>query len=175
MKTSNFKAIIREAVKEELRASLPKLLKENAVMESKKPAVRKSNFMEGISHAMNLQDQAKTSITKDRKKYSNKMSLTEALADTATTGQRIPQDGSYPTMDKVFTSTDVPKTSASPDGRPVNLDDVPDSVMKNLNKDKDKSPATTGLQSESRVVTKSGSGGANESKSRKKQRRKKKK
>jgi YidC/Oxa1 family membrane protein insertase len=48
-------------------------------------------------------------------------------------------------------------------------------LLPKLNKDKDKSPATTGLQSESRVVTKSGSGGANESKSRKKQRRKKKK
>ena len=70
MKTSNFKAIIREAVKEELRASLPKLLKENAVMESKKPPVRKSEFMEGISHAMNLQDQAKKTVVKDRKKYS---------------------------------------------------------------------------------------------------------
>ena len=104
MKISNFKAIIREAVKEELRASLPKLLKENAAMESKKPPVRKSNFMEGISHAMNLQDQAKTSITKDRKKYSNRMSLTEALADTATTRKRIPQDESYQTMDKMFTS-----------------------------------------------------------------------
>jgi len=136
MKTSNFKAIIREAVKEELRASLPKLLKENAVMESKKPPVRKSEFMEGISHAMNLQDQAKKTIVKDRKKYSNKLSLTEALADTASSGQRIPQDGAYPTMDKVFSTGDVPPVpSASPDGRPVNLDDVPDSVMKNLNKD----------------------------------------
>jgi len=48
-------------------------------------------------------------------------------------------------------------------------------LLPKLNKDKDKAPATTGLQSESRVVTKSGSGGANESKSRKKQRRKKKK
>ena len=135
MKTSNFKAIIREAVKEELRASLPKLLKENAAMESKKPPVRKSEFMEGISHAMNLQDQAKTSITKDRKKYSNKMSLTEALADTAATGKRIPQDGAYPTMDKVFTSADVPQTVASPDGRPVNMDNVSDEVINNLTKD----------------------------------------
>ena len=79
MKISNFKAIIREAVKEELRASLPKLLKENAVMKSKKPPVRKSHFMEGISHAMNLQDQAKTSITKDRKKYSNTLYTINAL------------------------------------------------------------------------------------------------
>ena len=92
--------------------------------------------MEGISHAMNLQDQVKDSNTKDRKKYSNRMSLTEALADTASTGQRIPQDGAYPTMDKVFSTGDVPPVpSASPDGRPVNLDEVPDSVMKNLNKD----------------------------------------
>ncbi len=136
MKTSNFKAIIKEAVREELRASLPKLLKENAVMESKKPPVRKSEFMEGISHAMNLQDQAKKTVVKDRKKYSNKLSLTEALADTASTGQRIPQDGAYPTMDKVFSTSDVPQVpTASPDGRPVNLDEVPDSVMKNLNKD----------------------------------------
>ena len=135
MKISNFKTIIREAVKEELRASLPKLLKENAVMEFKKPPVRKSNFMEGISHAMNLQDQAKTSIAKDRKKYSNRMSLTEALADTATTGKRIPQDGSYQTMDKMFTSADVPQTSASPDGRPINMDNVSEEVISNLTKD----------------------------------------
>ena len=135
MKTSNFKAIIREAVKEELRASLPKLLKENAAIESKKPAVRKSNFMEGISHAMNLQDQAKTSIAKDRKKYSNRMSLTEALADTATTGKRIPQDGSYQTMDKMFTTADVLQTPASPDGRPVNMDNVSAEVVNNLTKD----------------------------------------
>ena len=135
MKTSNFKAIIREAVREELRASLPKLLKENAVMESKKPAVRKSNFMEGISHAMNLQDQVKTSITKDRKKYSNRMSLTEALADTATTGKKIPQDGSYQTMDKMFTSVDVPQSVASPDGRPIDMDSVSSEVINNLTKD----------------------------------------
>ena len=136
MKISNFKAIIKEAVREELRASLPKLLKEQAGLKSKKPPVKKSEFMEGISHAMNLQDQAKDSITKDRKKYSNRMSLTEALADTASTGQRIPQDGAYPTMDKVFSTNDVPQVpTASPDGRPVNLDEVPDSVMKNLNKD----------------------------------------
>ena len=135
MKISNFKAIIREAVQEELRASLPKLLKESAALEAKKPPVRKSEFMEGISHAMNLQDQAKTSITKDRKKYSNKMSLTEALIDTANSGKHIPQEGAYPTMDKVFTSADVPQTAASPDGRPVNMDNVPDEVINNLTKD----------------------------------------
>ena len=39
-------------------------------------------------------------------------------------------------MDKVFSTSDVPQVpTASPDGRPVNLDEVPDSVMKNLNKD----------------------------------------
>ena len=136
MKISNFKAIIKEAVREELGASLPKLLKEQAGLKSKRPPVKKSEFMEGISHAMNLQDQVKDSNTKDRKKYSNRMSLTEALADTASTGQRIPQDGAYPTMDKVFSTSDVPQVpTASPDGRPVNLDEVPDSVMKNLNKD----------------------------------------
>ena len=136
MKISNFKKIIKEAVREELRASLPELLKEQAGLESKKPPVEKSDFMQGISHAMNLQDQAKTAVVKNRKKYSNKMSLTEALADTASTGQRIPQDGAYPTMDKVFSTSDVPQVpTASPDGRPVNLDEVPDSVMKNLNKD----------------------------------------
>ena len=127
MKISNFKAIIKEAVREELRASLPKLLEEQAGLKSKKPPIKKSEFMEGISHAMNLQDQVKDS---------NRMSLTEALADTASTGQRIPQDGTYPTMDKVFSTSDVPQVpTASPDGRPVNLDEVPDSVMKNLNKD----------------------------------------
>ena len=136
MKISNFKAIIKEAVREELRASLPKLLKEQAGLKSKKPPVKKSEFMEGISHAMNLQDQAKTAVVKDRKKYSNRMSLTEALADTASTGQSIPQDGAYPTMDKVFSTGDVLQVpTASPDGRPVNLDEVPDSVMKNLTKD----------------------------------------
>ena len=136
MKISNLKAIIREAVREELRASLPKLLNEQAGLKSKKPPVKKSDFMQGISHAMNLQDQAKTVVTKDRKKYSNRMTLSEALADTASAGQKIPQDGAYPTMDKVFSTSDVPQVpTASPDGRPVNLDDVPDSVMKNLNKD----------------------------------------
>ena len=135
MKISNFKKIIKEAVREELRASLPELLKEQAGLESKKPPVEKSDFMQGISHAMNLQDQAKTAAVKDRKKYSNKMSLTEALADTASAGQRIPQDGAYPTMDKVFTSADVPQTAASPDGRPVNMDNVSDEVINNLTKD----------------------------------------
>ena len=135
MKTSNFKAIIREAVKEELRASLPKLLKEHAAMGSKKPPVRKSEFMTGISHAMGLQGQAKTSIAKNKKKYSNRMSLTEALADTATTGQRIPQDGSYQTMDKMFTTADVQQTSASPDGRPIDMDNVSAEVVNNLTKD----------------------------------------
>jgi hypothetical protein len=39
-------------------------------------------------------------------------------------------------MDKMFTSDNVPPSpTTSPDGRPVNLDNVPDSVMKNLNKD----------------------------------------
>ena len=135
MKISNFKKIIKEAVREELRASLPELLKEQAGLESKKPPVEKSDFMQGISHAMNLQDQAKTAAVKDRKKYSNKMSLTEALADTASAGQRIPQDGAYPTMDKVFTSADVPQTAASPDGRPINMDNVSDEVINNLTKD----------------------------------------
>ena len=135
MKMSNFKAIIREAVREELRASLPKLLEEQAGLKAKKPPVKKSDFMEGISHAMNLQDQVKKSSVKDSKKYSNKMSLTEALVDTAQSGQRIQQDGAYPTMDKVFTSADVPQTMASPDGRPINLDNVPEEVVNNLTKD----------------------------------------
>ena len=136
MKISNFKALIREAVREELRASLPKLLKENAVMESKKPPIRKSDFMEGISHAMNLQDQVKGSIVKDRKKYSNSMSLTEALADTASSGQHIPNETNpYPVLDKMFTTTDVSQATTSPDGRPVNLDKVSDVVLDNLTKD----------------------------------------
>ena len=135
MKISNFKAIIREAVREELRASLPKLLKEQAGLKSKKPPVKRSDFMEGISHAMSLQDQAKTSRVKDSKKYSNTMSLTEALADTASVGKRIPQDGSYPTMDKVFTSGDVHQTAASPDGRQIDMDGVSDAVISNLTKD----------------------------------------
>ena len=136
MKISNFKAIIKEAVREELRASLPKLLKEQAGLKSKKPPIKKSEFMEGISHAMNLQDQAKDSITKDRKKYSNRMSLTEALADTASTGQRIPQDGAYPTMDKVFSTSDVPQVpTVSPDGRPIDMDDIPEDLVNNLTKD----------------------------------------
>jgi hypothetical protein len=135
MKISNFKAIIREAVKEELRASLPKLLKEHAAMGSKKPPVRKSEFMTGISHAMGLQDKVKRPSVKRRKNYSNTMSLTEALADTASTGQRVPQDGSYQTMDKMFTSVDVPQTSASPDGRPIDMDNVSAEVVNNLTKD----------------------------------------
>jgi len=135
MKVSNFKAIIKEAVREELKASLPKLLKEQAGLKSKKPPAQKSDFMEGISHAMNLQDQAKKSSVRDSKKYSNRMSLTEALADTATSGNRIPQDGAYPTMDKVFTSADVQPIAASPDGRPINLDNVSDEVVNNLTKD----------------------------------------
>jgi len=77
MKVSNFKAIIREAVREELRESLPELLKEQAGLESKKPPAKRSDFMEGISHAMNLQDQAKKSRVKDNKKYSNSPSLLE--------------------------------------------------------------------------------------------------
>ena len=64
MKISNFKKIIKEAVREELRASLPELLKEQAGLESKKPPVKKSDFMQGISHAMNLQDQAKNASSK---------------------------------------------------------------------------------------------------------------
>ena len=135
MKISNFKAIIKEAVREELRASLPKLLKEQVGLESKKPPAKKSDFMEGISHAMSLQDQAKKSRVKDSKKYSNKMSLTEALVDTANSGKHIPQEGGYPTMDKVFTSADVHQTVASPDGAPVNLDNVSDEVINNLTKD----------------------------------------
>ena len=135
MKVSNFKAIIREAVREELRESLPELLKEQAGLESKKPPAKRSDFMEGISHAMNLQDQAKKSRVKDNKKYSNKMSLTEALVDTAQSGQRIPQDGAYPTMDKVFTSADVPQAAASQDGRPINMDNVSAEVVNNLTKD----------------------------------------
>ena len=136
MKVNALKSLIREAVREELRASLPKLLKENSALKSKKAPAKKSDFMEGISHAMNLQDQVKVGNISSRKKYSNKMSLSEALADTATTGQRIPQDGGYPTMNQTFTTSDVPQApTTSPDGRPVDLDDVPDSVMKNLNKD----------------------------------------
>jgi len=135
MKISNFKALIKEAVREELRASLPKLLEEQMGLKTKKPPVKKSDFMEGISHAMNLQDQVKKSSVKDSKKYSNKMSLTEALVDTAQSGQRIQQDGAYPTMDKVFTSADVPQTMASPDGRPIDLDNVPEEVVNNLTKD----------------------------------------
>ena len=135
MKISNFKAIIKEAVREELRASLPKLLKEQVGLKANKPPVKKSDFMEGISHAMNLQDQVKKSSVKDSKKYSNKMSLTEALADTAQSGQRIQHDGAYPTMDKVFTSTDVPQIATSPDGRPVDMDSVPEEVVNNLTKD----------------------------------------
>jgi hypothetical protein len=136
MKTNALKSLIKEAVREELRASLPKLLKENSALESKKAPVKKSDFMEGISHAMNLQDQVKIANVSDKKKYSNKMSLSEALADTAGTGQRIPQDDTYPTMDQVFTTSNVPQApTTSPDGRPVDLDAVPDSVMKNLNKD----------------------------------------
>ena len=135
MKISNFKAIIREAVKEELRVSLPKLLKENAAMESKKPPIKKSDFMTGISHAMDLQGQTKQPSKKRRKNYSTKMSLSEALADTASSGQRVPQDGAYPTMDKVFSSADVPQTSASPDGRPIDMDNVSPEVVNNLTKD----------------------------------------
>ena len=135
MKISNFKALIKEAVREELRASLPKLLEEQMGLKTKKPPVKKSDFMEGISHAMNLQDQVKKSSVKDSKKYSNKMSLTEALVDTAQSGQRIQQDGAYPTMDKMFTSADVPQTMASPDGRPIDLDNVPEEVVNNLTKD----------------------------------------
>ena len=136
MKISNFKALIREAGRDELLALLPKLLKENAVIESKKPPVRKSDFMEGISHAMNLQDQVKSSIVKDRKKYSNSMSLTEALADTASSGQHIPNETNpYPVLDKMFTTTDVSQATTSPDGRPVNLDKVSDVVLDNLTKD----------------------------------------
>jgi hypothetical protein len=136
MKISNFKALIREAVREELRASLPNLLRENAVLESKKPSVKKSDFMEGISHAMNLQDQVKSSIIKDRKKYSKGMSLTEALADTAASGQHIPNETNpYPVLDKMFTSADVSQAATSPDGRPVNLDKVSDVVIDNLTKD----------------------------------------
>ena len=121
MKINNFKKIIKEAVREELRASLPELLKETYGMKPKKPAPKKSDFMTGISHAMKLQEQAKTSIVKDSKKYSNKMSLTEALADTASVGKRIPQDASYPIMDKMFTAGDVPMSTTSPDGRPITL------------------------------------------------------
>ena len=135
MKVSNFKTIIKEAVREELRASLPELLREQAGLKAKKPPAKKSDFMEGISHAMNLQDQVKKSSVKDSKKYSNKMSLTEALVDTAQSGQRIQQDGAYPTMDKMFTSADVPQTMASPDGRPIDLDNVPEEVVNNLTKD----------------------------------------
>ena len=136
MKVNALKSLIKEAVREALRASLPKLLKENSALKSKKAPVEKSDFMEGISHAMNLQDQVKIGNVSSKKKYSNKMSLSEALADTASVGQRIPQDGAYPTMDQVFTTNNVPQApTTSPDGRPVDLDSVPDSVMKNLNKD----------------------------------------
>ena len=135
MKINNFKKIIKEAVREELRASLPELLKETYGMKPKKPAPKKSDFMTGISHAMKLQEQAKTAIVPDSKKYSTKMSLTEALADTASSGQRVPQDGAYPTMDKMFTTGDVPMSTTSPDGRPVNLDNVSDTVKDNLTKD----------------------------------------
>ena len=136
MKISNFKAIIKEAVREELRASLPKLLKEQAGLKAKKPPAKKSDFMEGISHAMNLQDQVKNSSIKDSKKYSNKMSLTEALADTAQSGQRIQQDGVYPTMDKVFSTGDVPQVpTVSPDGRPIDIDGIPEDLVNNLTKD----------------------------------------
>ena len=135
MKVSNFKAIIKEAVREELRASLPELLKEQAGLKSKKPPAKRSDFMEGISHAMNLQDQVKRSSVKDSKKYSNKMSLTEALLDTADSGKHIPQDSAYPTMNKLYTSADVSQTAASPDGRPINMDNVSEEVISNLTKD----------------------------------------
>ena len=136
MKVNTLKSLIREAVREELRASLPKLLKETSALESKKAPAKKSDFMEGISHAMDLQDQVKVASVSTKKRYSNKMSLSEALADTANTGQRIPQDGGYPTMNQTFTTSDVPQApTRSPDRRPVDLDNFPDSVMTNLTKD----------------------------------------
>ena len=135
MKINNFKKIIREAVREELRASLPELLKETYGMKPKKPATKKSDFMTGISHAMELQKEMKVSRVPDSKKYSTKMSLQEALADTSKSGQHIPQDASYPIMDKMFTTGNVPMTTTSPDGRPINLDNVSDTVIDNLTKD----------------------------------------
>ena len=104
-------------------------------MESKKSAVKKSDFMTGISHAMDLQSQTKRPSKKRRKKHSTTMSLTEALADTASSGQGVLQDVAYPTMDKVFSSADVPQTAASPDGRPINMDNISSEVINNLTKD----------------------------------------
>jgi hypothetical protein len=64
------------------------------------------------------------------------MSLTEALADTASSGQHIPNETNpYPVLDKMFTTTDVSQAATSPDGRPVNLDKVSDVVLDNLTKD----------------------------------------